>query len=205
MSMMPKTENDIKQYLDEDKQREIFNNMQVFFQRVQAETDSGFSASVSFKGKKDFLRYDEMGYADSGNYTNGRYFQEDRVIKICAENLSKLISDFQSLMHREEKLQYYSDAYKLCDLVLLHEYMHAYQHIVEGKRLTHGDRLMEEEANRRAAIILTAMWDIDDDSIEYIINFYNEKSEFGFGDNFPVDELITRREDIDYLADRFSS
>ena len=122
----------------------------------------------------------------SGTRTNGRYFREEKNIVICAENLASLTNDFQNKMYHEDKLQYYSDAYFLCDLVLIHEYMHAYQHIIEHKNLTHGDRMLEEDANRKAAIIFSSLQKIDGDLIGIIGSFWLEKSEFGFVDNFSI-------------------
>ena len=206
MSMMPTTGCDIREYLVEDKQKEIFENMLEFLQRVLRRNENELSSvDICFQDKEEFFRSDEEGYGILGEYTHGRYFPCRKAIEICAENLARFISDFCDSMYHEGKCQYRPDACKLYDLVLLHEYMHAYQHLVEHKCLTHENRSLEEEANRRAAIVLTAMWNLDEELTRIIIGFYKKKSAFGFGDNFSVDGLIAHRMDIDYLAEKFSS
>jgi len=206
MAMMPKTECDIREYLVEGKQEEIFKNMREFLQRVLGRNENELSSvDVCIQDKEEFSKHDEEGYVISGEYTHGRYFPCRKVIGICAGNLAGFISDFCDRMYHEGKCQNRPDAYKLCDLVLLHEYMHAYQHLAEHKCLIHGNKSLEEEANRRAAIVLTAMWNLNEELIRIIIDFYKKKSAFGFGDDFSVDELIAHRMDNDYLAEKFSS
>ena len=206
MSIIPKAEHDVREYLSEDKKTEILENVLCSLKNLsQRNADELSSVSVCVRDKEAFFRFDEDGYVNSGEHTYGRYFQDNKAIEICAENLSKIISDFQQLMYSKKKYQYCSDVYILCDLVILHEYMHAYQHLVESKSLTYGNRFLEEEANRRAAIILTAKWNLDEDLISIVIDFYQKKSEFGFGDIVSLDKLITYRNDIDYLMKKFCS
>lgn len=202
--MMPLTECDIKCYLDEVKQKEIFEKMTRCIRNINSKYDGELSfVYVEFLEKNAFFICDEEGDVVSGECTPGSYFKNAKTIGICAENLSKFVNDFMILMYREGKMEYRSNAYDLCDLVLLHEYVHAYQHMLEHKNLKRGDRLLEEEANRRAVIIWAFGLEIDDDLISFAVTFFESESEFGFGDNFSVDELITQRKDIKYLMNMF--
>ena len=204
MAIMPTTANETINYLNEDKRNELRAGMENFFQLANLNYNNELSlVSVDFQDRDAFIRNDEDGYENSESKPMARYCPDREIICVCADNLSKFVNDFRRDLCINNSLQFISSAFLLCDLVLLHEFMHGYQHLVEHKNLTHGNRVLEEEVNRRAAIILTYTCENNEDFIKKAITFYEGKSEFGFGDGISLDELVINRNDIEYLVNIF--
>lgn len=145
----PIDENKVNEYLEDNKKRigDSFNS-------TQPET-------VEIKeiiGGKNIDFPDQDGVINSYMPTYGRYCSEDKIIKINTEAIAQKLEDMRnSLYHQYEKTSqsdkkflYKSNKkslYKFIDLILLHEYAHAYQNQIEGKKMEKNNYELEVEAD----------------------------------------------------------
>lgn len=137
----PIDENKVNEYLEDNKKR-IGDS----FSSTQPET-------VEIKeiiGGKNIDFPDQDGVINSYMPTYGRYCSEDKVIKINTEAIAKKLEDMKnSLCHQHKDLSPNSitSLYKFVDLILLHEYVHAYQNQIEGKKMEKNNYELEVEAD----------------------------------------------------------
>lgn len=134
-------ENKVNEYLEDNKKR-IGDS----FSSTQPET---VEIKEIIVGKNiDFP--DQDGVINSYMPTYGRYYSEDKVIKINTEAIAKKLGAMKnSLYYQRKELSPNSitSLYKFVDLILLHEYVHAYQDQIEGKKMEKNNYELEVEAD----------------------------------------------------------
>lgn len=134
-------ENKVNEYLENNKKKigDIFNSKQhttVEIKEIQK------AQNVDFPGQD--------GVINSSITTYGRYYSEDKVIKINTEAIAKKLEDMKNSLYHQHKVFSESDKislYKFVDLILLHEYAHAYQNQIEGKKMKKNNYELEVEAD----------------------------------------------------------
>ena len=179
MAMFPIIESDIENYLNE--------NLMDIIKKIESvyEVDNSLYESIKILPcmNKDIQKTDSDGYPSFNLIALGRYISMDEPIKINLEKLRKKISDLEKIVKRPH-------VYLLCDLVLIHEFMHAYQDIIEKKvmprdipkdmpkdKLREYKRILDEDANAKTLKVFCEAYTEPVEIRKQVFNFFLQDSD----------------------------
>lgn len=194
----------IEQYLD-NKREQIEEKIKSFLQGIDIlDIEKLNISNVEYVSKRDFFNCGTDGYAEQKGNVPGSYCPTSKRIVICPENMSDYIHELTLLLAGKKLLLNHPTAqYLYCDLIFLHEYMHAYQHQIKGKELKN-DASTDAEANRMAVVIFDTMYSEDDDIKKEVMRFYEKKSMFKFGDDCFLDKMFENKRNASFYQSLFN-
>jgi len=168
LAMQPISECDVKKYLSVEKRNEIIKKIEKFFNKILSDCIN--IKEVKFGGRDEMCR-DDDGYVNSSISRLGKYVSKDKIIWINVEILAEKINNINDEF-LYKFITYPDFAYLLCDLVFIHEYMHAYQELVEQKKMKKDDLNLERDADNKAIAIFMSQYQEADEVKKEISNKY---------------------------------
>lgn len=171
MAMFPISENDIENYLNENLKDIIKKATSVY------EMDNSILESIGILPcmNEDILRRDPDGYQSYNEIALGRYISDKEPIKINLEGLQRKIFVLEKIVKKPY-------AYLLCDLVLIHEFMHVYQEKIEKKELKRDKKVLEEDANAKALKVFCEVYTEPVDIRKKVFDFFLQDSMYKLPD-----------------------
>lgn len=161
----PIIDHHVKCYLNDERNRRILSDFNHWIENNN--TDISI-AKVEHCQRDKFADYD--GCVDDGKKVFARYYSESRVVKLNTEVIAQEVNNVQQKFIRNPELVgYCKDVYLFADLILAHEYAHAYQNQVEGKPMKRDDNTLERDADRLAIRFFTEVYDEPRDEVKKMI------------------------------------
>lgn len=156
---------DVKCYLNDERSRRILSDFNHWIEN--SNTDISITR-VEHCQRDEFTDYD--GFIDAGKKIFARYCSDRRVVKLNTEIIAQEVDNVQQkFINDSELIGHCKDVYLFADLILAHEYAHAYQSQVEGKSMKRDDNDLERDADRMAIKFFTEVYDEPQDEVKKTI------------------------------------
>lgn len=156
---------DVRNYLNDERSHSILSD---FNHWIENSNTNISIARVEHCQRDEFADYD--GYVDDGKKVFARYYSESRVVKLNTEIIAQEVDNVQQKFISDTELAgHCKDVYLFADLILAHEYAHAYQSQIEGKSMKRDDNDLERDADRMAIRFFTEVYDEPQDEVKKTI------------------------------------